>query len=49
MVHYYSLDETDSVHMVELLKECREQRRDVKDAIQTVIAQCEMWTDTLEN
>ena len=34
ILHYielYDLDEKDSVRMTELLKECREQRRDVKD------------------
>jgi len=34
ILHYielYDLDEKESIRMVELLKECREQRRDVKD------------------
>jgi len=34
IMHYielYDLDESESIRMVELLKECREQRRDVKD------------------
>lgn len=34
IMHYielYDLDENESIRMVELLKECREQRRDVKD------------------
>lgn len=30
-IEFYELDEAESVRMVELLKECREQRRDVKD------------------
>lgn len=36
IMHYielYDLDENDSIHMVTLLKECREQRRDVKDEL----------------
>ena len=36
IMHYielYDLGENDSIHMVTLLKECREQRRDVKDEI----------------
>ena len=39
IMHYielYDLDETNSVRMVELLKECREQRRDVKDEMTRV-------------
>jgi len=30
-IELHDLDESDSIRMVELLKECREQRRDVKD------------------